>query len=360
MWTMWNSEFPQNPHDPDTVLCNGKRDIATVSYPLTGEYDSSDIDLLEYQILLMKISGIDGVIVDWDGRYVNSYRHEILMGLLPTIEKYGLEVMICFEEWAGYWPIGAFENRQDEIDAAKEEMKWLMENIASRPCYTTIDGEKPVLIFRKIEEKLFSKDEFIGITELAESNDGLIIYPQLGEEYVPEVSHGTYFWIGNFDESGYNSIQNGLDDYEAFCKKCQNLPSRRSKAFNIGCVCPGFDDTPVWGWGTSPHVAPREAGNRYNKMWELSIKYDMDAVQILTWNDWNEGSQIEPSDTYGYEYILSTKKYVARYKQIDDNIPDDLFEKVLKLYKMRKNADVTKEHADQLLSEILRYVEKVE
>ena len=46
---------------------NGRPDIASYTMPLTGPYDSSDDAVLEYQILLMKLSGIDGVIVDWYG-----------------------------------------------------------------------------------------------------------------------------------------------------------------------------------------------------------------------------------------------------------------------------------------------------
>jgi hypothetical protein len=39
--------------------------IASHFHPLTGPYDSSNDALLEYQVMLMKLSRIDGVIVDW-------------------------------------------------------------------------------------------------------------------------------------------------------------------------------------------------------------------------------------------------------------------------------------------------------
>ena len=125
----------------------------------------------------------------------------------------------------------------------------------------------------------------------------------------------------------------------------------------MGCVCPGFNDTPVWGWGNGPRVAPHENGIRYNKMWELSIEYDLDIVQILTRNDWNEGSQIEPGDTYGFDYLISTKKYSAMFKQKQDNIPDSLLQKALQLYNMRKDGSATKEQADTILNDILKYLD---
>ena len=63
-WEMWNSDYNESPHNPDVIFLNGQRDLAVTSYPLTGPYDSSDPNILEYQFLLMRLSGIDGIIVD--------------------------------------------------------------------------------------------------------------------------------------------------------------------------------------------------------------------------------------------------------------------------------------------------------
>ena len=52
--------------DPEQVD-NNKRQIASHYYPAVNPYDSGDPDVLEYHLLMMKLSGIDGVIVDWYG-----------------------------------------------------------------------------------------------------------------------------------------------------------------------------------------------------------------------------------------------------------------------------------------------------
>ncbi len=47
---------------------NGEwKNLYTRYAPLTGPYYSRDKAILEYQLLLMKYSGIDGVIADWYG-----------------------------------------------------------------------------------------------------------------------------------------------------------------------------------------------------------------------------------------------------------------------------------------------------
>src|SRR5437870_3296184 len=60
-WTLNN----RNPNiiDPTT----GQRQIASHYYALIGPYASSDPDVIEYHLLLMKLSGIDGVMIDWYG-----------------------------------------------------------------------------------------------------------------------------------------------------------------------------------------------------------------------------------------------------------------------------------------------------
>ena len=55
-----------NTFNPDRTV-KGRRQIASHFYPLIGPYDSNDPHGLEYHLLLMKLSGIDGVIVDWYG-----------------------------------------------------------------------------------------------------------------------------------------------------------------------------------------------------------------------------------------------------------------------------------------------------
>ena len=63
----WGWHWTMNHFDPDTVSATGQRQIASWYYPLIGPYDSADPAVLEYHVLLMKLAGVDGVIVDWYG-----------------------------------------------------------------------------------------------------------------------------------------------------------------------------------------------------------------------------------------------------------------------------------------------------
>ena len=356
-WEMWESSFEQTPHDPERRRFNGQRDIAALDYPLTGVYDSSDPDAIEYQLLLMRLSGFDGVIVDWDGRRLNPYRHQALMELLPHLDRFGMQLIVCFEEWCGYWPPGTFESREAEIAAAREEARWLMTILASRDFYATVRGRKPVLVFRKTPKQNFFPEEWAKIREPVDEHGGSVIFPPgTDHQGFDPVVDGRFFWVGGFDpERRFLSIEDATRNYNTFLEASRQWDTRTDPPVVFGSAVSGFNDTPVWGWGNRPRSAPRYDGRRFETTWQMSIDAGADVVQIVTWNDWNEGSHIEPSDDFGYRYLELNKRYAAAFKGIPDNVPDDALRLPLRLYKQRKSASDGELHRrlDEVRDELL-------
>ena len=62
----------------------------------------------------------------------------------------------------------------------------------------------------------------------------------------------------------------------------------------IACVTviPGYDDTKIRKPGLK---ADRLDGQVYRVLWDKAIKAKPDWVLITSWNEWHEGSEIEPS-----------------------------------------------------------------
>jgi len=60
-------------------------------------------------------------------------------------------------------------------------------------------------------------------------------------------------------------------------------------------VGPGFDGRRA-GMGNIPVVAPL-GGRRYDEMWQAALPV-ADVVSITSWNEWHEGTQIEPAKPY--------------------------------------------------------------
>ena len=139
-WTMAN----QNPD----VIDNGRRQIASHYYPMTGPYASSDRDIIDYQLLLMKYAGIDGVIADWNGTH-NVYDYPLIKrntdSLFSRMQGVGLQFSICYED-------ASLVNVQkvagtDLVTAAKQDMAYLQSQYFKSSTYITINNQPLLLCF---------------------------------------------------------------------------------------------------------------------------------------------------------------------------------------------------------------------
>ncbi|HUD82007.1 MAG TPA: hypothetical protein VMQ67_00825, partial [Candidatus Saccharimonadales bacterium] len=98
----WGWHWTMNYFNPNTInTTNGEQEIASWYYPLIGPYDSADPAVLEYHVLLMKLSGIDGAIVDWYGMdNFNDYAidNARTVDLFNYTRKAGLKFSLCYED----------------------------------------------------------------------------------------------------------------------------------------------------------------------------------------------------------------------------------------------------------------------
>jgi hypothetical protein len=84
----------------------------------------------------------------------------------------------------------------------------------------------------------------------------------------------------------------------------------------IACVTviPGYDDTKIRKPGLK---ADRLDGRTYRVLWEEAVKAKPDWVLITSWNEWHEGSEIEPSLEDGNKYIELTGDQAVRFLGAD-------------------------------------------
>jgi hypothetical protein len=76
-------------------------------------------------------------------------------------------------------------------------------------------------------------------------------------------------------------------------------------------VIPGYDDTKI----RKPGLAVgRYEGELYRVQWEEAVKANPHWILITSFNEWHEGSEIEPSSEYGRRYLDLTTEYAKRFK----------------------------------------------
>ena len=75
-------------------------------------------------------------------------------------------------------------------------------------------------------------------------------------------------------------------------------------------IIPGFDNTK-----SSPArlSAERKDGQTYRRFWEAALKTMPDWILISSWNEWAEGTEIEPSRESGGQYLGITAEYAKGF-----------------------------------------------
>jgi hypothetical protein len=300
----WGWHWTMNAFDPDKSS-SGKRRIASHYYPLIGPYDSGDPAVIEYHLLLMKLAGIDGVIADWYGlsdQFSYPLEHRNTARLFEDSARLGLQIAVCYEDQtitklvgAGRLPV------RGRVRHACAELNWLHKNWFARPAYVKIDG-KPLLLS-------FGND---GLTD----EEWQQVLPGTADVAYLSEHHRRRAATGAFDWPVPKEYPTSLDRYYNDQKK---WPLAMPVAF------PRFHDIyaeakvhPSWG------RIPDDGGHTFAKTLDRALKTNHRLVQICTWNDWGEGTQVEPSVEFGYRDLEVLQQARRRFDPRFSFKPDDL------------------------------------
>ncbi|OPZ14894.1 MAG: hypothetical protein BWZ10_01823 [candidate division BRC1 bacterium ADurb.BinA364] len=89
------------------------------------------------------------------------------------------------------------------------------------------------------------------------------------------------------------------------------MTARRYGRLACYTIIPGYDDTK----NRTPGLCiPRQDGLTYELAWRAGIGRDLDWALITSFNEWHEGSEIEPSVEQGDAYLKATAEWAAKFK----------------------------------------------
>jgi len=115
--------------------------------------------------------------------------------------------------------------------------------------------------------------------------------------------------------AGYWGIQNGdmtaVDQGFRAKVNAYDQPHQAQKIWAAG-VLPGSNDTLIPG-RTGTYIVPRNNGATYGISWSAAIASNPDWITITSYNEWFEGSMIEPSVHYGNQYLNLTLQYAKKW-----------------------------------------------
>jgi hypothetical protein len=239
-WQHWD----QNGHRPPS-------DLYSSFFPALGPYSSSDPAVVERQMTQIASAGIDEIVVSWWGR--GSPEDARLPLVVSAARRHGLTVAIHLEPYV------------DRSAASVAVDLGYLASFGVRDVYVYHPRDVPAADWAAARAdvpstmRLFAGTERVGFA-VAGRFDGVY----------------TYDFLTN----------NGAK----FARLCA-----QAHAMHIACapsVGPGYDGHRA---GEPPPGRTRENGATYDLLWTAALAAHPDVVSITSFNEWGEGTQIEPA-----------------------------------------------------------------
>jgi glycoprotein endo-alpha-1,2-mannosidase len=229
-------------------------DIASAYYPSRGLYSSSDQLVTAQQMQEIRAAGIDEIAVSWWGQ--GSAEDIRLPEVVLAARDAGLTVAVHLEPYTGR-----------TVASTVADLAYLR-RWGVRTFYLYRPLDLPVADWAAAKAALHA--------------DGSTVFAQTS--LVGAAAAGGFDGVYTYDIVVYGGGK--------FARLCEQ--ARKMKLLCAPSVGPGYDARRGSG---DPVVKPRRQGATYDSMWKMAIKAGADRVTITSYNEWHEGTQIEPASS---------------------------------------------------------------
>jgi hypothetical protein len=266
----------------------------TSDVPLSP-YNSDDAAVMSRHIDEARAAGIDALVLNWWG--AGNRTDSNLTALLGIAEQKGFRVAAVLDINSPF---------MQGTGSYIENLRRLLGDHAGRPAYLRFQG-KPVVFFYNVARL------------------PVATWQQIRSQVDPD---HTAIWIAEGTNLSYQQVFDGHHLY-SITWPSGGSPSGilrkwgdKVRSYNrqhgtaklwVATVMPGYDDRGVRPKGGFAHS--REGGEYFRQCWQAALDSRPDWVIVNSFNEWMEGTQIEPGRAYDTAYLDQTREWVARFKQ---------------------------------------------
>lgn len=246
-------------------------------------YRSDDSGQIHRQVEDMISRGVQGAIADWYGPGDASIEAATQL-LKKEAETHVGQFQFAIMEDGGALYSAATANGCDVTDQLISDLTWVASQYESSPAYLRMNG-RPVLFFFGVDAYYIDWNRVISSIP----GNPLLIF-QGTDGLTRHLSDGGYSWV---DINSNDPFDPELAAQDSFYNATKQAPGRIA----FGAAYTGFNDT-LADWGTN-RVINRHCGQTWLQTFSEAAKFyssdhQLPAMQIATWNDYEEGTAIEP------------------------------------------------------------------
>ncbi len=271
---------------------------AATHYPALGAYDSHDAKVIEQHCEWAEAAHIDTFIVSWWGH--GDYTDQAMPLILDACGRHGLTACIYYE---------TVPQPQTAATAAEDIIK-VLAKYAGHKAHLKVNGKPVVFIYGRAVGQLGLLGWLDAVKLVNAGYRGGAVF--IGDQF----SYGAarvFDGVHTYNPAG-SLAGKSLEDAQRWAASTYpswvQLADGADKISTI-TVIPGYDDTKIRTPGLS---VDRLNGDLYRIQWEQAIAADPHWVLVTTFNEWHEGSEIEPSLQFGTKYIDLTGQFAGQFK----------------------------------------------
>ena len=246
-------------------------------------YNSADTGQVHRQVVDMISRGIQGAIAAWYGPSSTTIDAATML-LKSEAEAHAGQFQFAIMEDVGALGSAAAGNGCDVTDQLISDLTYVATQYESSPAYMKMNG-RPVIFFFGVDAYYI---DWSRVTSSIPGNPLLIFQGAKGLSHPS--ADGGFSWV-NVNAS--NPFDLNLAAQGAFYEAAQ----QKSGSLAVGSAYKGFNDT-LAAWGTN-RVTNQQCGQAWQQTFGEAGKFyssseQLPAIQIATWNDYEEGTAIEP------------------------------------------------------------------
>ena len=253
-------------------------------------YDSWDPAIIQTHVAQAASAGIDGLLVAWYGpQEFNNQTETNFRMILDQAQANGITALLSIDLGSAAW----FKSTQEIIDG----LTYAINVHAQHPAYYRYNG-KPVFFFWY--QGRYSLSDWAAIRQQVDPNHNTIwIAEGAALDTMPTFDGLHMYTISWADNVGGTLAQWGNS-------------TRAKGGLWVATAMPGWDNT--YTQQSEKYVRDRENGAFYRDTFAGAVASNPNMIVITSWNEWWEGTQIEPSNNAGDFYLNLTRELISEYK----------------------------------------------
>ncbi len=336
----WGSHWKghKSEHNPDAAGADSLPDIYSHYHPLIGLYDSTDPAAIECHLLQMKLAGIDGVIVDWygiSGTADYPRMHEATRAMFGAAGRFGMKFAACFEDRSLELMVNMDKFPPEQVpEQLRKTIEWMEAEWFSKPQYFRVGGRPLLLDFGP----MYVKDAKLWDSALDSAADRPAFYA-LHHLWKDAGADGGFTWVHWEPWNGYPEEMKIKRRLNATFSEMTVTPEQL-----IVSATPGFNDV----YEQRHRELDHRDGQTLKEALAVCMEGPWPVIQLVTWNDYGEGTMIEPTHEFGYRFLEVIQE--ARRQEAGGAFPFTAGDLRLpaRLYKLRKTGTAPASDLDRI------------